>query len=251
MPGSFTSNAEWAYMYRRGLSRAQISELCNVPLERVTRSISKLRKNDPSLEVQHSRLRPSEADGGSATLSLTPRWSARLNNLRDFQEAHGRLPSQVAADPWEQPLRRWDYVQRAALKRGMLSPARSEALDESGCRLIPMRAQADDVHWQTSWTDWSTSLSDLERLPSRPSDNDREERRLGTRAACATAERVRRPNATRPQRPTGRSRFRLEHVDPAKRNRNPSTSVHPTRVMTVDSRPAFRGRAPGTLVLVP
>lgn len=73
MPGSFTSNAEWAYMYRRGLSRAQVAELCNVSLGKVTRSISKSRKDDPSLEVQHSQNRPNGAGGRPAKSSLTPR----------------------------------------------------------------------------------------------------------------------------------------------------------------------------------
>jgi hypothetical protein len=142
---SFESREEWVLMYRSGLTPAQISELCKVPVTFINRSLGSKRRQDPSLESDHKVNRPEAAEFKPLSRP-TPRWLIRCDELLRFMSAHGHPPSAKASDPAEQALARWLDAQRSAAKNGN-DPDRRRALDAAGNWRDSARAQRDDVRW--------------------------------------------------------------------------------------------------------
>lgn len=128
---------EWIRLYRAGLGGPAIADACDVPdVLEVLRALTAARRADPALEAEHRsnllRLAREVEESVVTRKFLTPAWTARLEQLRAFVCAHGRMPRQRGGDDEETALGRWLHAQRGKVSKGTLHPRQRVALDAVG-----------------------------------------------------------------------------------------------------------------------
>lgn len=140
-------DAEWVLMYRKGLTRARIAELENVPTSTVAYHLSVARAQDAGLQAAHDEATRSPA------ARVTARTLQRMNDLIEMVRTEGRYPSSKADAAEERSLASWLQSRRRDAADGRLAP---EVRDGLACLPgwpgIP-RAAADEDRWQQRLTE--------------------------------------------------------------------------------------------------
>lgn len=166
------SGDEWILMYRQGLSKRQIAEVCATRLSRVSRRINQAISGDESLEPAHVANLP-------VVVVIDParaRWIGWFEEVRQFTKAQGRLPSKNEVGSREMRLSVWLGQQRGAYRGGNLSQEYQHLLDSLGSWQISERQRREEQAWQEhlgqlqdyvaregSWPVWRQTESEEER----------------------------------------------------------------------------------------
>lgn len=167
---------EWVLMYSKGLTQAQIADLCRADQSTVTRAIGWAKRRDPDLQSEHNSFHP-EYEKPSLP---TRQFLERVAELKDFIDAHGRAPFTKGGAPEEWQLGVWLAKQRKAAREGRLLPERRRALDAAGNWQDHGRAQRDERNWQDNLVCLAAFTAATGRFPSYRRPDDDFERRLGT-----------------------------------------------------------------------
>lgn len=166
---------EWVLMYARGLTQAQIADLCGADQITVTRCIAWAKRRDSDLQREHNSFRPEP----EIPSRLASHFGLRVRDLGEFIAANRRVPFSKGGSPEERSLGVWLAKQRKADREGTLVPERQAALDSAGNWRDHGRAQRDERKWQQNLSDLASFTSTTGRLPSYRRPKDDTERRLG------------------------------------------------------------------------
>jgi DNA-binding transcriptional ArsR family regulator len=108
-------NPEWVLMYRRGLTRGQISEQTGAPISTVGYHLAAARTDDPTLREEHY----AAANGNPAR--ATRRSVQRMNDLVSMVQQTGRYPASNASEVSERSLAAWLRRRRRDAAEGSLT----------------------------------------------------------------------------------------------------------------------------------
>jgi hypothetical protein len=135
-------DAEWALMYRLGLSRQRIAALVRVPPAAVGYHLVIARRKYPELEAEH------QAAAGTATaLYPSPTDLARMEEVVAWVSAEGRLPDGRSRERGERSMARWLSGRRREAATGILDPAYNDGLARVPGWSEKHRAVADEARW--------------------------------------------------------------------------------------------------------
>ncbi|MFE4834300.1 hypothetical protein ACFRAU_06420 [Arthrobacter sp. NPDC056691] len=115
-------NQEWVRLYRRGLTRGQISARTGAPISTVGYHLAAARATDPTLRGQHF------AAGNGNPAKATRRSVRRMNDLVTMVQQTGRYPAANASDPSERNLAAWLRRRRRDAAAGSLIRILDEGL---------------------------------------------------------------------------------------------------------------------------
>lgn len=131
-------------MYRAGVSRAKIVELCHAERATVYWHLRKRAAEDPTLEAEHiANLK----QGPPRPKPPTAEWTARRAAFFAFITRYGRPPATHGKAEGEDSLAGWLVAQRRALADGLLTPEKISALDAAG----PWRWTAEKIRDEERW----------------------------------------------------------------------------------------------------
>jgi hypothetical protein len=167
-------NAEWVLMYRKGLSRAWIAAVENVPASTVAYHLSVARAQDAGLQDAHD-----VAAGGSSAARVTVQTMQRMNDLIAMVRTEGRYPSSKAGGAAERSLAAWLQRRRHDAAEGRLAP---EVRDGLACLpgwLGTPRATADQERWQQRLAELAASRASGQDWPRHKSSDTDTEHELG------------------------------------------------------------------------
>lgn len=167
---------EWVLMYRQGLSKRQIAEVCSASLRLVSRRINAVCKSDPSLDQDHvghsAKLDP---DTMRANAELA-RWEDAFGQFHHFVSVHGRIPWMGGHELKEHLLAKWLTAQRRRYMTGDLGTSQEQQLNAVAEWKIPRREQLARQQWharfdqlvafigsEQTWPVWRNPHSDDER----------------------------------------------------------------------------------------
>ena len=167
-------DAEWVLMYRKGLSRARIAGLENVPASTVAYHLSVARAQDAGLQEAHD-----VAAGGAPAARVTVQTMQRMNDLIAMVRTEGRYPSSKAGVAAERSLAAWLQRRRRDAAEGRLAP---EVRDGLAC--LPgwqgtPRAAADIERWQQRLADLAAYRAAGQDWPRHKSPDTDTEHDLG------------------------------------------------------------------------
>ncbi|TSE17379.1 hypothetical protein B1A87_017860 [Arthrobacter sp. KBS0703] len=132
-------NPEWVRMYRRGLSRGQISDQTGAPISTVGYHLTAARTADPALREEHF----AAANGDPAR--ATRRSVERMNELVGMVRQTGRYPATNAPDASERNLAAWLRRRRRDAAAGSLTRIIDDGLSVLPDWKTPKRAGRSDA----------------------------------------------------------------------------------------------------------
>lgn len=166
-------SVEWVIMFRLGLTPARIADLCEVPIQNVTRALGWAKRREPRLEEEHVINAPKRSE-------ISLRWAGRCLDLKSFVAENGRMPFAKGRDQAEVSLGRWLAKQRALAERDKLAEEERCALNAVGDWEVTPRAHQDNLRWQVRLSELGDFVTAERRLPSHRRAASEKERLLGT-----------------------------------------------------------------------
>jgi hypothetical protein len=135
-------DAEWVLMYRLGLSRQRIAALVRAEPAAIGYHLAIARRQDPGLEAEHL------AAAGAVPVPYPSRKNlARMEKVRAWVSAEGRLPDGRSDDRGERSMARWLSGRRREAAEGALDPAYRDGLAQVPGWLGNRREAEDEARW--------------------------------------------------------------------------------------------------------